>query len=392
FSDLLPAMGRQGIGSADLITRPGEAPESVIRIFNDAGARGTTGMSQDALAPEELLVEGMSAVLIAPIDPARSRFNIGVRTAASGAMLTVTQRDRSGAVLHGITRSYAPNYFEQLTAAAFLGRDTAADDSISIRVDAGSVVVYGATTDNLTQDPSLQLARPVDSVAGERRVLPVVGSTPGALGSFFKTAVQLHNATQQAIEGRLVFHPAGIRGGDHDPALPYHLAPGETISYDDLLPAMGLSGLGSVDLVSTTGPLPLSVTRIYNDAGDAGTTGMTEEQVPLASALRGGDRGVLLAPANPDGARFNIGIRTLDEGVTITFVVRNSIGREVGRTTRELAPAFFTQLPASTLLGLPPRENDSVTVIVESGAAIVYGTYTDNITQDPTLKVVRRGP
>src|SRR5262249_8298346 len=37
--------------------------------------------------------------------------------------------------------------------------------------------------------------------------LPVVISSPGALGSFFKTSSQLHNPTDSPISGRAVFHP-----------------------------------------------------------------------------------------------------------------------------------------------------------------------------------------
>ena len=42
-----------------------------------------------------------------------------------------------------------------------LGVALTADDSILIEVTAGSAIVYGATTDNSSQDPALQLARPL---------------------------------------------------------------------------------------------------------------------------------------------------------------------------------------------------------------------------------------
>ena len=51
---------------------------------------------------------------------------------------------------------------------------------------------------------SLAHEAPIDS-----RILPVVGSTPGVGGSFFRTSVQLHNPTNAPMAGRIVFHQSG---------------------------------------------------------------------------------------------------------------------------------------------------------------------------------------
>jgi hypothetical protein len=49
----------------------------------------------------------------------------------------------------------------QTSAAALLGVTIAPDDSILIELTAGTAIVYGATTDNSSQDPALQLTRPL---------------------------------------------------------------------------------------------------------------------------------------------------------------------------------------------------------------------------------------
>nr|MDQ5871362.1 hypothetical protein [Acidobacteriota bacterium] len=312
-------------------------------------------------------------------------------TLGDGASLTITVRRSNGTVSQTLTRSYPGSFFEQRSAADFLGIPPGPNDSIALRIDSGSAVLYGATTDNITQDPSLQLARAVDSVVGETRpFLLVVGSTPGALGSFFKTSVQLHNPGSAPVSGRLIYHTQGASGSDADPSLAYSLQPGETVSYDDLLPAMNRSGLGNVDLISTSGPPPLSVARIYNDAGERGTTGMTEDQASSVNVLGRGDEGILLTPPDPVKARFNIGIRTLGEGATITMTIRTAFGNVVKTVTKNFDPVFFTQIAASALLETELRGNESVTLRFDAGSAIVYGATIDNITQDPTLKVVRR--
>ena len=103
----------------------------------------------------------LKEVLVAPIDPARFRFNIGVRTLTSGASITVTVRNAEGAVTRTVSKTYPATFFQQGTATDVLGAPLNANDSITISVDSGSLVVYGATADNTTQDPSLQLAKKV---------------------------------------------------------------------------------------------------------------------------------------------------------------------------------------------------------------------------------------
>lgn len=117
---------------------------------------------------------------------------------------------------------------------------------------------------------------------------------------------------------------------------------------------------------------------------------MTEEQVPLANALAAGDEGVLIAPPDPAKARFNVGIRTLTSGVTITATLRNSFGSVVKSVTRSYPPTFFNQTSAAAFVEADLQGNDTIHVRVAAGSAIVYGATTDNISQDPMMKLLRR--
>ena len=391
WEDLLPQFGQSGLGSVDLVATFGAPPVSVIRIFNDAGDKGTTGMTEDLFRESDALKTGESGVLIAPIDPAKARYNVGIRTLASGATIRFTLKNAQGSVHTTVTPQYGANHFVQVSAAALLGTAPGASDALVIELLAGSAVVYGASTDNLTQDPSLQIARPASFYAGgSRRVLPVVGSAAGSLGSFFRTSVQLHNATTATMSGTLRFHPAGRSGAISDPSLPYTLAPGATFSTADVLQSMGQAGLGSIDILPAGNASPVSVVRIYNDAGTAGTTGLTEEQMTTAGALGAGESGVLVAPPDPKKSRFNLGIRTLDAGATLTFTLRSATGEVRNVVTPVISPNFFQQTTAAQLLGETPLANETVTVKVEAGTAIVYGSSTDNKTQDASVQIVKR--
>ena len=225
------------------------------------------------------------------------------------------------------------------------------------------------------------------------RVLPVVGSTPGVGESFFKTSVQLHNSTSSVISGRIVFHPTGLSGSTSDPALSYTLSPGQTQSIPDLLPAMGRSGLGSADIEPTSGPIPAATVRVFNDAGAAGTTGFTEELMRAEDALRPGQLGVLLLPSDPTNFRFNLGVRTLEEGAAPTLTLRDASGAIVTTVSRTFPATYHEQQSASAFLGtatLPA--GGSIEITVGSGAVIVYGATVDNRTGDPSMQVARAAP
>jgi hypothetical protein len=160
FADIVSSMKQSGLGSIDIISNS-SFPVAIFRVFNDGGATGTTGMVEEMLRPEEALTEGESAVLIGPPDPVAARLNIGVRTLASGATLSVTQKTKDGATVKTLTKSYTGTYFNQTTDALFLEQTQglAASDILIIKVTSGSAFIYGATTDNKTQDPSLQVGR-----------------------------------------------------------------------------------------------------------------------------------------------------------------------------------------------------------------------------------------
>jgi hypothetical protein len=226
-------------------------------------------------------------------------------------------------------------------------------------------------------------------------VLAVVGSTPGAFGSYFKTSVQLYNPKSATLTGKLVFHSQNVSGSAADPALAYAIAPGKTLFYADLLPAMGVaSGLGSVDIIGDIGTaLPVSLVRVFNDGGAAGTAGLVEEQLAPADALQAGSTGVLLGPADVQKFRLTIGVRTLDQPAKITITVRDTDGAELKSVTRSYDPTFFAQVPVSMMLdGYNLAGGESLSFAVTAGSAFVYGATTDNTTNDPSIQFARRVP
>jgi hypothetical protein len=172
YPDIVGTMGATGLGSIDIVmSQANQPPVIVARVFNDAGASGTSGFTEDAVVPDggngdtALLFAGSTSFLIAPTDTTHFRFNMGVRTFLSGATITLKVHDATGAVVHTVTKTYQPTYFEQQSSDTFLGYVLQPNDVIEVNVNSGSAVVYGATTDNTTNDPSLQYARVVFAIA-----------------------------------------------------------------------------------------------------------------------------------------------------------------------------------------------------------------------------------
>jgi hypothetical protein len=215
--------------------------------------------------------------------------------------------------------------------------------------------------------------------------LPIAGSGAGAGGAFFRTTLQFHNPAEYAMTGNLTIRPIG--GGEARIA-PYALQPHETV---DVSAAFG-SGYVTVDVAPLTGGLPEAVARVFNDGAERGTSGLTTTLASLADAITAGRRGVLLAP--PDGAamRFNVGTRSLDAGVAVTFALRRASGSLAARVTRTLAPNALTQESAAALFSMPLEPNDSIDISVQSGSAIVYGSAVDNISQDPSFVIAKPLP
>jgi hypothetical protein len=226
--------------------------------------------------------------------------------------------------------------------------------------------------------------------AATRAVIPVAGSTAGAHGSNFKTELQLNNRSAQPMSGTLVFHAAGRSAAASDPSLDYTLAPHETKSFEDVVAEFGVTGLGSVDIVSEGKGVPTVVARAFDDAGAAGTKGVTIPSIAPDNALQTGESSALIVPMDLQRYRFNVGIRTLSAGAKLRVTVygANGFGRAV--VDVPLAADFFVQQPADALIGGTLLSDEALVFEVVEGSAIIYGTTTDNTTNDPSIQFATR--
>jgi hypothetical protein len=221
--------------------------------------------------------------------------------------------------------------------------------------------------------------------------LPVAISAPGRAGAFFRTRVQLRNPRGTPISGHLVFHPAFAQATASDPPLGYSLGPWEVRTIDDLVAAMGQTGIGSIDVVpdNSEDQGPTVQASVYSSSSAGGVFAFGEPTIRPAEVAIGG--GALIGPTDPTSTRWNIGVRTFEAGATVEIVIFDSNG--IGRSliTRTYPPNYFEQVPASAVLdGQEPGPDMTLVFSVTSGSAIVYGVTADNFTQSSVFRLAGR--
>lgn len=219
-------------------------------------------------------------------------------------------------------------------------------------------------------------------------ILPVAISAPGPAGSYFKTSLQLRNPQGVGrLSGKFVFHPAFAPASPADPSLPYSLGAWETQTIDDLVAAMGQTGIGSVDVVATDTDLgPTIQATIYTETSGGGTVSCAEPTVrPAETGFFGA---TLIGPGDPSRVRMNIGVRALDQGATIRVVVFDSTGTALWSETKTYPPNYFEQVPASAFMGGAPL-GPNTSFVFNGGNAIVYGVTADNQSQNAVIRFAK---
>jgi hypothetical protein len=215
-----------------------------------------------------------------------------------------------------------------------------------------------------------------------RAIVPVVGSTAGAFGGQFKTAIELRGAANE--HGRIVFHPAGKAAAADDPSMPYAFVTTRVIAHDDIVAVMGQKGIGSLEIipdVDSVDRIPEVSVRLYNDTA-MGTFGTSTTPVLPYDYLRPEGMQVRMPDAR---FRVNIGIRALTE-TSVEALIRRADGRLDGLRQLRFPAGWMEMKSANDFIGAVLQPGDQVTLSF-SGAAVPFYTITENQTNDPTLVI-----
>ncbi len=218
-----------------------------------------------------------------------------------------------------------------------------------------------------------------------RAILPVVGSTPGSFGGKFKTSLILRPFASNQ-RGRLIFHSAGQVASDSDPSIPYSFDTGVALAFDDVVAAIGQSGIGSLDIVpdeDASSFVPSIEARLYNDTS-IGTFGTLAAATYPFDYLRPPAMEVVI-PEN-DRSRVNIGFRTLTETKMRIFVYAPDL--RLLSFHDVTYPAGWMQMTSANDFAGKTLTKGQVVQVQFTGSVIPFYTVTENSTNDPTLIVV----
>lgn len=262
-------------------------------------------------------------------------------------------------------------------AVQFSGDVSSANLSSGTRLQHFALAVYGA------QNSHAEI---------RMQVIVVAGAAAGAGGAQFRTDVFLTAPRQGISGGRLVYHREAVSGFDDDPSVSFDLEPGASRTIPNIIGTnLGLSGKGSMDIYTKIGfEPPIVSTRVYDDAGAAGTKGFSFDAQRLSEALNVGQQGVLFTSQDTARFRMNVGIRTLDIPTQIDFVVLNSAGLQRTVVTKTFPANYYVQPDVAGLLnGFAPQPGDTILVTPIDGPVFVYGSIIDNKTNDPSLQIAK---
>lgn len=237
-------------------------------------------------------------------------------------------------------------------------------------------------------------ANPLLAGLTNRKIVPIAGSTRGVNGSDFKTALTLHQVA--LTKGRVYFRPAGTVASDADPFITYNFGDNGTeplrIHYDDVVAAMGATGIGSLEIVPdpTSRPaVPEIEVRVYN-VTPSGTFGSRVPAVWMGDWIPDPDLQepgrTLSIPAVEAEFRRNVGFRSMT-GVSYRITLRRP-GQPLETITGRSAPANYTYFASlDEFVGSPVSHDTRVTVTFSGGYVIPFRTETENFTNDPTVVI-----
>jgi hypothetical protein len=158
YDDLVTTLGQSGLGSID-IYGTAYTPTVVARVYNDAGASGTSGFTEELVPPADVITDDHAGSMPLAGDTVNYRTNVGIRTFDKPVKVSAAVYNAAGTYVGSSTeRSYPATYFEQIPLSSFLsGISVPPGGAATIYVRGGSAVLYTATTDNRTNDGSLKM-------------------------------------------------------------------------------------------------------------------------------------------------------------------------------------------------------------------------------------------
>jgi zinc metalloprotease ZmpB len=218
-------------------------------------------------------------------------------------------------------------------------------------------------------------------VASERQVIPVVGHTPGANGTFFRSDVRMLNRGTRETEVVLTFTPSTSDGRITFGAVKVIVGPGESAAFDDVVRTIfATRGTGQLEIAGDV----LASARTYT-ISDEGTFGLFSAAIDVDDAV---SPSWIVHLRNDDAFRSNIGFAEVSGNPARVVIELHSATGQEEIFSHELLPFSHLQVPVEMA-----GEQIYARVTVEGmGRVIAYGATVDNRSGDPIFIPAASGP
>lgn len=364
---------------AGAVTIDAESPGSsaqlrvTSRTFT-GGGNGTYGQSVPDVQSAQL---GRTLYITAIKSSTDFRTNVGLVNRAEAALpATLTLYGRDGGTIGTKDVTLPAGSFQQSALwALFPAVNGVPHDVLTLKIattTSDAVSAYASVLDNKTQDPIYiqALAAPQNNAL----TIPVVGRTPGANGTFWRSDVTFFNPSTESVA-------VTLRYGDAERALTIDGRKTEVLA--DVLSTFGqTSGAGALFVTWNGANAPVVTSRTYTSTEGGGTFGQSID--PMASV-----KSSMVVPGlrNDGSFRSNLGfVNAGFESETFSVIVLSASGNELARRIVTLGPNALVQYSVSALFS--NVNSSSFTMLMEGDAnaqLFAYGSMVDNASGDPVF-------
>ncbi len=243
--------------------------------------------------------------------------------------------------------------------------------------------------------------------AAERLIIPIAGSARGVNGARFTTRLALRSTphrdfycplcpppTGYVTSGRVMFHPAGRPASENDPSLRYRLLDWNTVVYEDVMAAIGATGLGWLELVPDAGSyMPYDAEAwIFNVGGNV-KVGTRVEGV-FGRDHYDSVRDVETVVTDPEQERMSIGALLLAGAGRLDIRLRRpdgsvAVGRPVEVKADTLEHVSLSSIFPDTTINAGDVVHVHFLGAQGTSIGVVYLTTTNNTTNDAEIILSR---
>ncbi|HEX6098745.1 MAG TPA: PKD domain-containing protein [Thermoanaerobaculia bacterium] len=374
---LLDAFGLTAGAGAVTIDAESAGSSAQLRVTSrtfTGGENGTYGQSvpdvQSAQLARTLYITAMKS-------SAAFRTNVGlVNRAEAPLTATLTLYSRTGETIGTKDVNLPAGSFQQNALwVLFPEVNGVSHDVLTLKIATNApdaVSGYASVIDNDTQDPIYIQA--LGAPQNNALTIPVVGRTPGANQTFWRSDVTFFNPSAE---------PASLtlRYGGAERTL--SIAARETKVLADVLSAFELSSGAGALFVSWNGANgPVVTSRTYTTTERGGTYGQSID--PMANV-----KNTMVVPGlrNDGSFRSNIGfVNAGFETETFSVIILSASGNELARRLVTLDPGALVQHSVSSLFS--NVNSSSFTMVMEgdtNAQLFAYGSMVDNGSGDPVF-------